>query len=434
MIATTQPARGDLQATAARSVAPAQQAAVRQEASVSKGPIQIPSLDGIRAVAVLVVFLSHAGLRTFVPGNFGVTIFFFLSGYLITTLMRIELQETGGVSFRLFYLRRTLRILPPFYIVLAAGAVVTSLGALEGSIHLDSLFFQATHLTNYYILIEGWWDGRTPGSWIFWSLAVEEHFYMVFPLLYMVLRRLLPSARHQMLALFGLCAAVLAWRCVLIFGFHVHPDRTYLATDTRIDSILFGCILAVWANPMLDHFQVSRMPSALRRLSSEIRLKALWLPLGLLGLLASFLVRDPQIQETFRYTLQGLSLFPVFIVAIRYPAWGAFRLLNVGWIKFVGVLSYTLYLVHPTVLYGFDQWTRWPIALQGVLAGSMSLLIAVAMYHFVEKPCARLRKRLSPLVTRRLSPVETAKPIAEPRAEPALPAPALTTDLLANNN
>src|SRR5437016_5429614 len=78
----------------------------------------IPSLDGIRAVAFLFVFVAHAGLGNVVPGGFGVTIFFFLSGYLITTLMRREAERSGTVSLRIFYARRFLRIFPPFYLVL----------------------------------------------------------------------------------------------------------------------------------------------------------------------------------------------------------------------------------------------------------------------------------------------------------------------------
>src|SRR5512142_971900 len=86
------------------------------------GAFQIPSLDGLRAVAFLMVFLGHGvpiALTRYVPPRFAVTIFFFLSGYLITTLMRIEAEKTGEISLRNFYLRRVLRIFPPFYITFA---------------------------------------------------------------------------------------------------------------------------------------------------------------------------------------------------------------------------------------------------------------------------------------------------------------------------
>ena len=91
--------------------------------NAKSGKFHIPSLDGIRAIAVLIVFLSHVGLP-YIPGGFGVTIFFFLSGYLITTLLRREYERSNRIDFKKFYMRRVLRILPPFYVVLflAIGA------------------------------------------------------------------------------------------------------------------------------------------------------------------------------------------------------------------------------------------------------------------------------------------------------------------------
>src|ERR1700733_3228445 len=83
----------------------------------------IPSLDGIRAASFLIVFAAHAGLADLVPGGFGVTVFFFLSGYLITTLLRMEWQQSGTVSLKQFSLRRVLRILPPFYFTLLLATV-----------------------------------------------------------------------------------------------------------------------------------------------------------------------------------------------------------------------------------------------------------------------------------------------------------------------
>src|SRR5689334_10066848 len=90
----------------------------RQVAASKTDGFYIPSLDGIRAAAVGLVFLAHAGLNERVPGNFGVTVFFFLSGFLITTLLRMEFDKTGRISLKAFYPRRTLRILPPMYLVL----------------------------------------------------------------------------------------------------------------------------------------------------------------------------------------------------------------------------------------------------------------------------------------------------------------------------
>ena len=350
---------------------------------MKRDALRIPSLDGIRAAAVLLVFAAHAGLNDRVPGNFGVTVFFFLSGYLITTLLRVEYDAAGGVNLRAFYLRRALRILPPMYVVLGTASLLTLVGGLEGSLAPDAVLAQVLHLSNYYIIQHGWWDGRAPGTWIYWSLAVEEHFYVVFPVLYLALRRGLPSGRGQLLVLLGLCALVLAWRVVLVVGFGAPKDRTYVATDTRVDSILFGCALAVYGNPVLDGPLLGG------------RRQGLWLPLGVAGLLVSFLVRAPEFEQSVRYSLQGVALVPLFIAAIRHPEWVCFRILNLRPVAFIGTLSYSVYLLHPTVLFALEQRVGWPALPRGALALGIALALALAIYGLIERPCARIRAERS---------------------------------------
>src|ERR1051326_2287213 len=344
----------------------------------------IPSLDGIRAAAVSLVFVAHAGLNDRVPGSFGVTAFFFLSGYLITTLLRMEFDRRGNISLSAFYLRRVLRIFPPMYLVLLSASALTFMGLLDGALTPDGFAAQALYLTNYYIVQNGWWTGHAAGTWIYWSLAVEEHFYFAFPLLYLILRRMGRSRRQQMLILLSLCAVVLIWRLVLVLLLGADHDRTYVATDTRVDSILFGCMLAVYGNPVLD----------------PTRIGAAWwklvlFPAGLLGIVASFLIPGAAFADAGRYTLEGLALIPVFAVAVRYPTWGIMRLLNLRWVRYVGVLSYSIYLMHPTVLWFVHQWTTWHPIAQGVVSAALTLALAAAVYRFVERPCAELRRRLS---------------------------------------
>jgi peptidoglycan/LPS O-acetylase OafA/YrhL len=371
--------------------------------------LHIPSLDGVRACAVMLVFVSHAWLHGKVPGEFGVTVFFFLSGYLITTLLRLEHEQSGAISFRAFYLRRVLRIFPPFYLALAVATVLWMVGGLPGGPRFDlgGVAQQALFLTNYHVIQDGWFNGHAPGTWIFWSLAVEEHFYLAFPVVYLLLLRFVRGRGRQALILAGLCAAVLAWRLVLVLAFDAGKDRTYVATDTRIDSILFGCILGVFANPVLD-----------RTRFDQVTWTYALVPLALLGLLASFVIRDPWFQETVAYTLQGLCLFPLFIAVVRFPNWGPFQLLNVGPIVFIGVVSYTIYLVHPSVLWGVQQWTvhLLPPVVQGAVALALTIAIAYGVAVAVERPAARLRKRLS----RALVPERPAA-----AAAPAAPAAAV---------
>jgi peptidoglycan/LPS O-acetylase OafA/YrhL len=363
-----------------------------------QAPLQIASLDGIRAVSFLLVFLAHSGLEDRVPGGLGVTTFFFLSGFLITTLMRQELAETGQVSFRQFYLRRVLRILPPFYAVLLLSAALSSIGVLAGPPQARPLLAQALHFANYWAVRHGT-DGEVAGTGVYWSLAVEEHFYLLFPAIFVLLHRWLHTPRARAVTLWAACLLILAWRCVLVYGAGSIPDRTYMASDTRFDSILFGCALALVGNPALD----SQTPR------SRARWLKVLLPMGVALMLGSLLFRDPRFRETFRYSLQGIALYPFFICAVRNPELGPFRLLNHPIVRRIGALSYSLYLLHHVVLFGVRRWFLIHPVFQAVIALAISLLLSETIWRVIEKPCARLRKRLSS---------------TEPPATPAMLAPA----------
>ena len=346
----------------------------------TKSEFYIPSLDGFRAIAVAIVLLSHVGLKGAMPGGFGVTIFFFLSGYLITTLMVLERERTGGVSLRLFYLRRVLRILPPMYLVLAlALGIALVLGTpISGSV----VSLQALHLTNYHIAFGG--TGELPGTEVLWSLAVEEHFYLLFPFAFIALSAAVSPTRrpHVLLAA---CVIVLVWRVILVSVLHQNADYTQHATDTRIDSILFGCALAVWRNPALPGF---RMPA-----------RTIWIGfvVGLLVLAATLVARDEWFRETLRYSLQGLALTPVFIAAIAFPTAWPFVLLNSSVMRWGGLLSYSLYLVHLPIIRLLEPRLHGATLL--VVAFALSVVAAAVIYFAVEKPCARLRRKLSRVAT-----------------------------------
>jgi peptidoglycan/LPS O-acetylase OafA/YrhL len=358
---------------------------VASEPAVDSLPrFDIPSLDGLRLVSILYVFIAHAGLDHIIPGGFGVTIFFFLSGFLITTLLRREHDRHGAISLKNFYLRRAIRIWPAFYVVLTIGIVLTALELLPGSLQLRSVLAQYLHFANY----DGIWHGDggiVIGTGVYWSLAVEEHFYLLLPLAYVVLRRAGVSSRGVAGVMIAFCATVLAWRCVLVFGLDASTFRTYYASDTRFDSIVFGCVLAVAGNPALDQTTVP-----------ERVWKNVLLPVGLLVLLSTFVVRDEQFRETIRYTLQGVGLVPVFVCAIRYPTWWLFRPLNYSWVRFLGALTYSFYLVHFTVLLALaDRLPNVHSFPRAVVAMAASFGLAYAIFRLVERPLTPLRHRLA---------------------------------------
>jgi peptidoglycan/LPS O-acetylase OafA/YrhL len=109
----------------------------------------------------------------------------------------------------------------------------------------------------------------------------------------------------------------------------------------------------------------------------------------------SFAYRGPVFRETFRYSIQGIALYPVFIVAVRYPAWGPFRLLNHPALSFLGALSYPAYLLHHVLLNALSLLSPDHAPLRALVALTLTFALAYVIHELVEKPCLRLRKRIS---------------------------------------
>jgi peptidoglycan/LPS O-acetylase OafA/YrhL len=343
----------------------------------------IPSLDGIRAVSFMLVFAAHAGASTFISVDFGVTVFFFLSGFLITTLMRSEFDRNGSVNIRHFWLRRALRILPPFYLVALAATLIALILYPPGTVYAPAMTAELLFYANYWGIYGI--NREAPGTGVVWSLAVEEQFYLLFPLLYISIQKLRVPRFEQAWLLWGLCVLILAWRCALVMAMHSESARIYIATDTRVDSVLFGCALAVWNNPVLDE------PTG-----SPGLWKFLLLPAALAALLICFLFQSTVFRETWYFSIQGAALTLVFIAAIRFHTWPLFRFLNWRPVVFIGTLSYSLYLVHDVLLRAVARlWPQSHAWQRAVISLAASVIAAWAIYVLVEKPCARLRKRLT---------------------------------------
>jgi peptidoglycan/LPS O-acetylase OafA/YrhL len=358
---------------------------VRQHETIApRDSLYIPSLDGIRAISFFLVFFAHAGLGAIIiPGGFGVTIFFLLSGYLITTLLRLEFARYRRISLGGFYLRRVLRILPPLYVVLVLAVLLYRIGWGQSPIPVAGTVSQILQVSNYY-QIYAMPAITMPGTGLLWSLAVEEHFYLLFPLLYVWMCPRF-SGNRQAIILLGLCAAALAWRCILHFHFHADLMRSYYATDTRFDSILFGCAFAIAANPIL-HDPLHEW---------SIRQMKWLVPLSVIVLLATFLLRNDGFRDTLRYTLQGLALIPLFIAAIHYQKSWPVLFLNLPFVRFLGVLSYTLYLCHSVIMESVAVALPDRPVLTGAISLACALGFATLVHYGVERPCTKIRKRLS---------------------------------------
>lgn len=357
--------------------------------SVSTAPAaksgDIPSLDGLRAVAIAFVFISHLSpeIGAIVPGGFGVTVFFLLSGYLITTLLRQELNKYGSISFRNFYLRRALRLFPLLYLITAVATLLVWLGWIEGENSIAGILSILFYWGNYFVAIHHF-DGIPNSMGVVWSLAIEEHFYFIWPLMFIWLARRKPSRRGWALALGLLCLVPLLLRLLLATQFGV--DDLYLehATETRFDSLLFGCVLALVFNPWLD-------PVPLARPKLELAIVVL----ALLVLAASLLYRDQLFRYTFRFTIQSLALMPLFWLAVARADWWLFKPLNWWPVRYIGQVSYAVYLVNLMIIFALAQHLpEWSVAIRSVIAVLATWAVAEVLRRYVEHPLGEVRKKL----------------------------------------
>ena len=342
----------------------------------------------MRAISISIVLVSHAGYGDVVPGGLGVTIFFFLSGYLITTLLLDERERSGRIDIGKFYLRRVLRLFPPLLVTLVIAYSLVMLGRLDGGISWAGVLAQLLYFANYYGLFFDPGNTTAAGTGILWSLAVEEHFYMIYPAVLVGLFALSLSKRRIVVVLAVACLAVLAWRMYLAGLPNFETERTYYSSDTRVDSIVFGCLLALAANPKAATSEASN--PFLQRTS------AMLLAAAAIVLVITIVWRDAYFRETFRYSLQGLALMPVFYFAIKYAAHFPFTLLNHPWVARIGVYSYAMYLIHHIVINVIEKnaprlATAKPLLV--VVTFAIATLYAAILDIFVDRHFRRLRKK-----------------------------------------
>ena len=352
------------------------------------GRFYIPGLDGIRGLAVLTIFIFHAEIFPHVPGEFATTTFFFLSGFLITTLFVREWNRTRSIDLKAFYYRRVLRILPPLYIVLGI-AVIASLAFKVGD-HLvgwkaAGSFFQ---YTNYAIALPRNEAGFLPGMVLLWSLAVDEHYYLLFaPIFRAALARLSP--RRILAGMLTLCALALAWRLYLVHADGFATYRVSMASDARMDSILWGSILALWRNPSLEPDRAAPLARP-------------WLVALAVGVLfVPFFSHNDEFKTTFGYTLEGLALIPIFSAAMLHKN-GFGRVLEMRWLVWCSQISYPLYLFSWLSLMTCFHFLHGPRIAVAAVAFVLAFGLASAMHVWVELPLVRLRRKT------RLKNVETA--------------------------
>lgn len=342
----------------------------------SRADRRIPSLDGLRAISIAFVLLAHlagtrgfpvsAGLGKMVEfGEVGVHVFFVISGYLITRLLLEELERRRSISLGRFYLRRTLRIFPPYYAFILALVVAQASGWLQLAPH--DVARAMTYTSNYYP-DRSWFTGHT------WSLSVEEQFYLLWPAV-MVLagtRRAIVAA--ACVVLLGPIVRIGSWELIRWAGEGI-PNRF----ETVADAIAVGCVLAgtrEWLHAR---------PRYMRALASS--LFAL-VPLAVVA--AGALHDHPLVYFGVEMTVMNIGAALCLDWCVTYPDGRIGSLLNARPLVFVGLLSYSIYLWQQLFLNRASHVTFAAFPLNLVLAAAAAL----GSYYMIEQPSLRLRRRI----------------------------------------
>lgn len=376
----------------------------------SSRPPRIYGLDSLRAVAVLAVLVYHF-LPALLPGGFiGVDVFFVLSGFLITTLLVRERVQTGRVSLRHFWTRRVRRIIPA---MVAVVVVCTAAAGVIGGDVLVGIKLQVlgalTFASNWFAIAQGtsYSADLVPQLFAnFWSLAVEEQFYLFWPLVLLAVFSVRRS-RVTGLVVTGLFAVGSAVWMAVAYDPAGDPSRVYFGTDTHLFGLMAGAFFALWFAPRTprDTPQVPDVEFASQSLLPVQSRFARWFPtsrrrwwrhaLGLtsaVGLVVLTLTMSVDDAFTYRGGLVLASLFALGLIAFLIRSQPLARRVEVRPLRWVGVRSYGIYLWHwPIVvlvasLMGAEnpgRSTSWSVA---AVATVVTAVAAWVSYKYLERP------------------------------------------------
>jgi peptidoglycan/LPS O-acetylase OafA/YrhL len=351
----------------------------------------IPALTGLRGIAVLLVIMLHSGPLTpepihgtlaysFLQGGFlGVDLFFALSGFLITSLLLEERGSSGRVSYRNFYARRALRLLPALYAMLATYAVYSYVASLDAYRTRTTIIWAVCYATNFQALLRP--GTMAIGLGHLWSLAIEEQFYLVWPVVFVTALRFTKRAAPLVLGLLVAIYVVFLNR----FALHVsgqNPLRIFLRLDTRADELLIGALAAV-----LWYFRKEA--------------KSRWFEVlgwaGVSGFVACmFMDSEPSsFWDKGGFTIVGISATAMVVAAVS-GQWSARHALSWKPLLILGQVSYGLYLWHFPIFKAVEAHDAgWPWFLRMSVAWGLAAAATAASWFLVERPANRLKRHFS---------------------------------------
>lgn len=336
-----------------------------------------PALDGLRAVAILLVLLFHARVPGLPGANVGVDVFFVLSGYLITRLLLAEYRDSGAIDLRRFYRQRLWRLTPPLLLLLLLYAAFAPL--------LWPDYYLFFHIRDWIVVLLYQADlalvfGMGPDKMTHaWSLGIEERFYLLWPLMLLGLLAL-RSLRVALVVLLAAMLLVTLWRLMALQLWGVVGDEAYYRFDMRLSGLLLGAWLGLWIG---CGFSVS-----------EQLLRSRWLVLAWLALVVVVLYpTDDKGRLSFGLPLVEGAVLLTLLWLHQWPQGLLGRALAWPPLVYVGQLSYGLYLFHYPVMVYLKLQQPWWVTLLG--GATVALLLAIFSYHLIERPIRRWRKSMA---------------------------------------
>lgn len=348
------------------------------EKKIQKKRKYIKEIDGLRALAVIMVLAYHLKMPFAKSGLLGVTVFFVISGYLITGILINEIEESGGVDLKNFWLRRIRRLLPAVLsmavVMIFVSAVVNRVVFTKGCNDLLSAVFGYNNWWQIFRKVSYFENAGAPSPFTHcWSLAIETQFYLIYPILLI----LLSKARNRG-KVFAAVTAVLAMISVVLMGVLYSPDgdpsRVYYGTDTRAFSLLIGALAAIQKE---YHIIKVKLRGKLWAVIGSISVLIL---IGMMMLISSY--------SSFLY-YGGQAIVSVLATFVVYAVTVSRSLLNIilgsSILKWVGDRSYSIYLWHYPIIVlmsGGKRAAWWIVILEVVL----SVGFAELSYRFIETP------------------------------------------------
>ena len=351
-----------------------------------------PELDSLRALSVMLVVAAHVGFN-FIPGGFGVTVFFVISGYIITRLILEEFSYFGNIDIKKFYFRRFWKLFPPFLaIIFIPSIILFDKMDLSGMAILAQLLFYFNWHKEHY-----WSVGVLPGTGVVWSLSIEEQFYIAIALCVSLTLRMKSSAFIRILKYIFVALWTLSttFRLSLahIYKNSLHDEtgnlpRIYLGTDTRISSICIGGLLAILS------------PTIIKRKSLTKATSIFLVFVSTFTIFSTLLIRDSFFRDSIRFTLQEISVAILIFTGVVVKLWPSFlnALARNRLIQKIGLASYSIYLSHLiliilfTILFDFKTTqTEYQITQLVLIVGVVAT--GIALHHLFDLPFEKQRQK-----------------------------------------